>query len=695
MKEVLKYLLLVVGGVGAVLVALALYLVATFNPNDYKPQLVQVIREKFDRTLKVSGDIKLTFYPALGAELGSLSLSEHASDKEFAAMDSLNVSLELLPLLSRKLVINRVELRGLHANLVKHANGSSNIDDLRAEARAGADTTSKSLPAEQTKPEQKTIRFSVDHVQIQDASLDYVDELSAAKYTLRKGTLRIGSIEPEVPSDIDLAFVLGASQPKVEADVHLKTRLSFAPDSGHFKLDALELGIKGDAAGMKLAGVRLRGSLEGDAKILKSDQLVLEIDAQQGPNLFKGRIASPLALDLGTQTLDLNRIVANLSIAAQTPDRAPIVVNVTASARADMAQQRASLDFSSKIDESTVTGKAGLAHFSPPAYVFDVNLDQFDLDRYLGNKKTTGKGGAADRSAPAQSQSQAFDVSALRTLQANGNIRIGAFKLLNLRAQNVHLGVSAGAGRLDLNPLVASLYQGTASGSVSLVAAASPQLTVKQNLSAVSIGPLLKDALDRDPIAGRGNVMIDVAAQGATLASITKALHGAAVISLADGALKGINLGQTLRQAQARIATLKGETSTVSNASEQTDFTELKASFAITNGIAHNSDLSLKSPLLRLGGEGDIDLGANTLDYLTKVTLVASAAGQGGKSASELKGFTVPVRISGPLATPNYKLDFNALASGAAQQKIDEKKEQLKSKVQDKLKDQLKGLLRR
>ena len=174
-----------------------------------------------------------------------------------------------------------------------------------------------------------------------------------------------------------------------------------------------------------------------------------------------------------------------------------------------------------------------------------------------------------------------------------------------------------------------------------------------------------------------------------------RALSGAAAVELRDGALKGINLGAKLREAQARIGSLKGETTEASSAAEKTDFAELKASFAIKDGIAHNSDLMLKSPLLRLAGEGDIDVGAERMDYLAKAMLVATTAGQGGKELSQLKGITVPVRIAGPFASLSYKLDFNALVKGAAQQKIEQKKEELKTKVQDRLKGQLKGVFGR
>lgn len=690
MNKILKYLLLSVGGIGAVLIPVAAYVAATFNPNDYKPQIVQLVKQKFDRTLKIDGDIKLTFYPALGADLGGLTLSEHASEKEFAAVAAARVALQLIPLLSRELIVSQIEVRGLRANLVKHKNGTTNVDDLTgSEVRKP-----KRPPGVEDKPAQKPIQFNIDHVLIEDASLGYADGGSGAKYTLNKLKLKTGRIAAATPSDIELAFAVGASQPKLNVDVRLKTRLAFALDSGHFKLDALDLGVKGEAAGINPVALSLKGSAEGDAKSIKSVELAIELDAKRGDNTIKGKLTSPLAIDLGAQTIDLNKLVANLAFTDPKFARSPVTINVTGSAHADIPKQRASLDFSTKFDESTVTGKAGLVHFSPPSYVFDVNVDKFDADRYTGAKKPEGQSAKAGKAA-AGTPEQPLDFSALKTLQANGSVKIGSLKAANLKAQNVRLNAKAGGGRLDVNPLTASLYQGAMSGSMSLVAAAAPQIVVKQNLAGISIGLLLKDAIDKDVLEGRGNVTLDVSGQGATVSAIKKALNGSASLNLADGALKGINIAATIRDAKAKLGSLKGETTKASNAAEKTDFTELKASFAIKNGIAHNSDLSLKSPLLRLGGEGDINIGADRMDYLAKATLVATAAGQGGKDASALKGVTVPVMISGPFTSLSYKLDFNSLISGAAQQKIDEKKEELKSKVQDKLKDQLKGLFGR
>jgi AsmA protein len=114
----------------------------------------------------------------------------------------------------------------------------------------------------------------------------------------------------------------------------------------------------------------------------------------------------------------------------------------------------------------------------------------------------------------------------------------------------------------------------------------------------------------------------------------------------------------------------------------------MKATFKVKNGVAHNEDLSLKSPLLRLSGKGDIDIGNDSINYLAKATLAGTLEGQGGKDV--VGGITVPVRLSGPYTDLKYKFEFGSLISEGAKQKVESKKEELKSKLQD----QLKGFLK-
>ncbi|HVS26087.1 MAG TPA: AsmA-like C-terminal region-containing protein, partial [Burkholderiales bacterium] len=142
-----------------------------------------------------------------------------------------------------------------------------------------------------------------------------------------------------------------------------------------------------------------------------------------------------------------------------------------------------------------------------------------------------------------------------------------------------------------------------------------------------------------------------------------------------------------IRNFKSKLGALKGQQTQAADKSQKTDFSELKASFDIRNGVAHNDDLSMKSPLLRLSGSGDINIGEDRLNYLAKASIVESGKGQGGADISSLKGVTIPVRVSGPFKAPQYSLDFGAAATEVVKQKAEEA-------VKGKLQEKLKGLLK-
>src|SRR3569832_2991573 len=130
MSKTIKLIAFGVAALLALLIAGAAIFAATFNPNDYKPTIIRLVQEKKQRTLSIPGEIKLTFFPKIGADLGKVSISEHNSKAEFAAVDSAKVSLALLPLLSKQLVVDHVKVDGLNATIRSFKDGSSNFDDL-------------------------------------------------------------------------------------------------------------------------------------------------------------------------------------------------------------------------------------------------------------------------------------------------------------------------------------------------------------------------------------------------------------------------------------------------------------------------------------------------------------------------------------------------------------------------------------
>jgi len=276
---------------------------------------------------------------------------------------------------------------------------------------------------------------------------------------------------------------------------------------------------------------------------------------------------------------------------------------------------------------------------------FDAAIDRLNLDRYLPPEKKDAR------------PDERIDLAALKGKKVNGKLAIGSLTVKRVKLENLKAEVKLAEGRLEVAPWSANLYGGTASGA--LVADANGnRFQVRETAQNVSVGPLLRDAAQKDLLEGRGNVTLDVQTAGATVPALKKALGGTARVQLKDGAIKGFNLADTARNVKSAV----GLRSAKPDPTQKTDFSEMSASFQIKNGVARNDDLSAQSPFLRLAGAGIIDIGNSTLDYAAKATLVATSKGQGGRAAGDVAGVTIPVKLSGALDNPTWNVDYSALA---------------------------------
>lgn len=572
--KIFKYALLALGGLVILVVLAIAALLATFDPNQYKSELSRVVKERTGRTLSIDGAIRLSFYPSIGVAVGKTSLSERNSDRTFARIDEVKVSLALLPLLSRQVVVDRVTLSGLNADLVKDKGGRTNFADL---AGAGGPPAPAKAPAPKSGPQHARVAVDIAGIEIRASSIGWRDESTGARYRATVDELKTGRIASGVPGKLSLAARVEASEPKADYQVRLSGdyRLNFEKEA--FAFSGMDLRISDATPGSKAPPISLKGDLEFDA--------------------------------------------------------------------------------------------------APQAIRFTLAADQLNLDRYLPPPAKAPAGGAPSPAKP----EEPIDISGLKGLNLKGDLRIDQLIASNVKLEKVHLGVKAAGGKVDAEPLTADLYQGKLSGAAS-VNANTDRFALKADLGGVALGPLLKDALNNDMLEGKGNVALDVQTGGNTVSAMKKALAGNARLSLKDGGLKGINLDDVIRKLKKQPA---------QSSSQRTDLSELTASFVIKNGVAHNDDLSAKAPLLRLSGAGDVNIGANAIDYLAKVTIVASSTGQGGKDMADLNGKTLPVRIDGPLDSPKFHPDLNALVKNVVKEQAGKAEDKLKERVQERLRDLL------
>jgi AsmA protein len=267
----------------------------------------------------------------------------------------------------------------------------------------------------------------------------------------------------------------------------------------------------------------------------------------------------------------------------------------------------------------------------------------------------------------AASTATAAPKDSLRDLNLAGTIKVGKLKVAKLNIADVKATLKADKGLIRLNPISARLYQGTYAGDITLDARNKVStIALNEKLSAVQIGPLLKDLQGEEPLTGTANITAKLKGKGATQESIKETLNGKIGFQFLDGALKGVNIGKMIRDARS---SLRGGTAS-GDEPAQTDFASITGTATVKNGLVSNRDLSAKSPLLRVTGKGTASLPQETIDYKITTTVVATSKGQGGKGLDDLAGVPIPIHVTGTFAAPSYGLDMAALGEALAKSKL-------------------------
>lgn len=764
MNKYLKYGLWSLAGVALLIVLSLSYIALTFDPNSYKSKIIQSVKESKQRTLKLDGDIKLHFFPSIGVNLGKVSLSEFQSEQEFASLESAIVSLKLMPLLSKQIIVDEVNVGGVKVQVIKHKNGKFNFDDLLNKDPVPAAQASAS--ASSTPP----LVFDIAAVRLNQTELNFSDEASGAHYSVKDLALKTGRIANAVPTKIDFAAHIQSNQPKLDVLTQLKATITFDLGKSLFDLQGLDLQTKGsvldiadllvqasgdasaelagqefalkkfslNASGIKgkehfeakllapalsltkdkfsVDGVALNAKLdaafgnvvaalslptvEGNAEKFKLSGMSLDVDVKQPEQAFKLKVTTPISGNLKTRQFNLSDLLISVNATGEKLPGKSISSELKGSVQADLGRQSIQANLAGGLLQSQLKVKVAVSNFAVPAIRYDLEIDQFDADPFIPKPVTDT--GAKEKQKP--EAEQPFDLTALKALNVEGSLRVGTLKVDNVKVNQLRIDVKAKGGIVKVEPFSANLYKGSIVSNIILNASsAQPEFAVNAKLNSIDIGPLLVDVLKMDILNGKANVALNLATQGNLVSLLKKNLNGLMSVVLADGAVKGVNLAKSVREFGAG-----GSDKTQSaNKEEKTDFTEMKASFKINKGIAHNDDLTLKSPFVRVGGKGDINLDNDSLDYLVKATIAGTTEGQGGKDI--VGGLTVPVRLSGPFTALQYKFEFGSMVSDAAKQKasavagaakqkaqqaINANKDQAKAKVQEELKKGLKGLFK-
>ncbi|NKB22027.1 MAG: AsmA family protein [Alphaproteobacteria bacterium] len=646
-------------GLGAIVVLLVAAVVAApflIPAETIKTEMLAQVKEATGRDARIDGDFKISILPRVEFVAGKVTFANAPGGKakNMVSVDRLNIQVALFPLIGGEVEIDAFVLEKPIINLEVNKAGRPNWEFGPA---MSAKTVEKAKKAKATTKSSGSgasggagagsglSGLKLGDVRLVGGRVSYSDAKAGVVHKLDDINLKISLPSLDDPMKAEgaitwnkekIELLLGLSNPNGFLNgkkTDIETKISATP---------VNLSFKGSAA--QTSKIKAGGALDLDVPSIRK---------------LSAWVGSPLAAPGAASSYGPLKITGQVDVDGQKHAFRQATLSV------DKIKGTGAFTFDGSGRVPNVTGK--------------LQLGMLDLNPYLppeakaGSKaapksgggpsasKTSGKAATPSGSKAAASDwsNDPIDLSGLKAVNAKLDLAVAGILVRKIKIGQSNVNVSLRNGVLVTDLAKMALYGGN--GKAKLTANGSgrtPRIALNFDLSNFKAHPFMVDAMDFDRVEGTANAKLTVATQGGSQRQLVSALNGSGNVQFLNGAIRGINLAAMLRNVASAFLDPDAKKA------QKTDFAELGGTYVIRRGVLRNSDLSLKSPLLRLAGKGTVDMPKQTVNYRIEPKLVASTKGQG--SSGSASGISVPVIVSGPWSNISYKPDLAGAIGGLA-----------------------------
>lgn len=603
--RLVKALVAVVLGL-VVLLGAAVFLVPT-------ERLAAIAADQFraatGRSLTIDGKIGLSVFPVIGARAEGITIGnpDWAGEGALLRADEMDIGVDLLSLLSGTVAIQRVVLQSPEITLRRAADGRATWEF----GSAGADPAAEA-PAADATGTGPARDVSLAEARIENGRLRYIDETTDMAVDLSDvaATLRM----PEMSGPLSL-----------EAE-------------GQMNGQPLSVGFRAGNAALLF---------EGGLSAITVDLALAGAEAG-----FEGRVAlSDLALE-GQARGDLPALAPVLAALGQSGGEIPAGFRP--------------LSFSGQVTrtaEGQIFLRDGAVNAGQTALTAAADLSvggarpQVNAQLSIPVLDVRGMGG----DAPAETGSDGWsrdpiDASAVGAVDGDISLSIG-----ELRSDSGTFGPIRLRSTLDNSRAVteireARIFGGGVTGQFIVNNRSGLSTRADVQVSGVSLLQLLRDTAGFERLEGTAEGRLDLLGSGGSLHAIMNSLQGDGQLAFADGQILGLDLAGMLRNLDLGYV---GE-------GASTIYNSITGSFSVADGVLRNDDLLFDSPRVQVTGEGQVGIGAQTLDYRVVPSALRDEDGN---------ALRVPLMVTGPWSAPRFRLDMEALA----RERLDEERERLEA----------------
>ena len=607
MGRLIRFLLFLI----VLVVAIGVILPFVVPIDTYRGEIEARASQALGREVRIAGELKLSVIPQIGVDAEDVSIANVPGGKEklFASIEGLSIGAKLWPLLTGSIEVGRLDLERPVIHLEVDRNGRPNWEFGKTE---GASAPSPAAGAATSGP-----RISLSAISLGNGHIDYRDARSGAVHVLDDIDMTLVPPAPGEGAAIDGALSYNGVRLSITANVQDADAMSTL---GHSPVSLMIHSAAGD--------LNFGGTLATDGKAIGA---------------------------LSASTPSVGKLIA---LTGGKPGQGFGMGAASLETRINAEGGRASLsEMKLRLDQASITGDI-VIDTAPrvPRVSGTLDVGHLDWDKLGGG----GAKPAAQAGASGGWSDAAIALDGLKAADANLKIASAGFDAGGFALGQGRYDLTLRAGVLTLVYRDVALYGGKVSGRTSLDASGrTPRVSQNMTISGVDMKALLAAGMGVDRITGTGSLKLDVSSQGASMKAIMSGLAGQGSSTVRDGEITGVDLVAVSRSIKSAL------TPNATGRNAKTPFSEAGGSFTLARGVLRNNDFRLINPRVRLDGNGEVDIGAQTINFLVKPSKIGGEDG----TASQMAYGDIPIafRIVGPWSHVSYQPDAASLATGIIQ----------------------------
>ena len=580
MRFLLRFLLVLV----LLVVASGFLLVARINTESNKAGISETVLAATGFELTIGGDLSLSLFPDLSLALTDVRLKNPAFPQELASTSTAVLSVELTPLLRGQIKIGEISIADLHANYFIDANGSSIWSTGATESDAAG--RNPSSPGGLT----ELPTFSVDRLQVDNASIDIQDASNQTRYQIDNLSLdsRDTNLEGR-PFSVALQFDYENNGMSAAIPMALTSNVQADVSNGSFQFSDLQLSI----TPMLVTGAITVSGFPADP-------------------IYEGSLAA--------EDFDVITLLESLYLKEPGPaagfgldaDRM-----LSFSARFNGTAQRATLsDFDLNFASSLIETDAEVrlaTDLAPLNISYNVNAGSLDLSAFFAEQLPAAEETPTELTEAAQYQPQAeLPVELISSISLLGGISVESVTINDLQLQDVNVFTNVEDGVLDIEVPPVSLFEGSAQGTIRLsTRGGAPELEFTQTISNANLSELTPLVTRFSAVNGFLQAESSYTATGDTVEAMLDSLTGNSAFSITNNS---VDIG-VIKQVFTAIAALSPNGEAIQQWPDVIRFSDMSGYLILEDGLNSQQEVRLRMDNFDISGSGRIDLDAQSFDY--------------------------------------------------------------------------------